>query len=213
MGHALQRALAVAVVAVTLTACGPFKSKSGDDRQAADKPGAVATKARPTQLFPDNFKAACEGASFSLARPYDKAATGHKAVFFETSADGELADSSQYLPDDWTVLFDANGDAYAAVDLTICAKRTAAKFVKDCDGYKIDDKPDPLVVKMHTATYALSVHESNTGKELATKSVEATDGSCPTYLFRVEKGTTTMDKYAVLTEEQVTAFAKPFVQP
>jgi hypothetical protein len=212
MRQALKSALALLAVAGLLTACGPFKSKSGSDDQAVDKPGSTS-QTRPKQLFADNFKPGCEGASYSFAKPYDKAATGHKAVMFETYRESGLLEESQYLPDDWTVKFDTNSDAFAAVDVTICAKRTAQKFVKNCDGYTVDDKPDPLVVKMYAATYTVSVRESNTGKELGTKNIDATDAECPTSLFGIDKGTTTMNDYSVLKEEQITAFAKPFVQP
>jgi hypothetical protein len=47
-----------------------------------------------------------------------------------------LVHSSTELPVAWTVTFDPNGDAFAAVDLTICVKRTAATFAKDCTGYE-----------------------------------------------------------------------------
>jgi hypothetical protein len=214
MRQLIKGALAVIILAGTLTACGPFK-KASKGGEAVDKPGAVTvtTQARPKQLLPDSFKGNCDGATYSFAKPYDKTATGHKAIFFETYRDHGYLDESQYLPDDWTVKFDAATDAYAAVDLTICAKRTAEAFVKDCTGYTVDDKPDPLVVKMFSATYTVTAHESNTGKELGTKTLKATNADCPTSLFGIDKGTTTMNDYAQLTDEQVAGFAKPYVLP
>ena len=66
---------------------------------------------------------------------------------------------------------------------------------------------------MHTATYTMSVHEASTGNQLAAKDVTATDTSCPTSLFGIPAGTTTMNEYARPPKDEIVAFAKPIVAP
>ncbi|GIJ49583.1 hypothetical protein Val02_64690 [Virgisporangium aliadipatigenens] len=199
--------MALAAAVSTLTACGERGSESGGALGAS--PSAV----RPKQLFADNFEPVCDGKPFPFAKAYDAAATGHKAVLFRTYRDGAWVDGSSGLPADWTVKFEAGGDAYAAVDVTVCLKRTAATFVKECRGYEVNGKPDALVVKMHSATWVMSVHEAQTGKELASKEVAATDTTCTRYVVGAPKDATTLDEFAKVPDEDVVAFAKPFVQP
>jgi hypothetical protein len=200
---------AIAVLAITLAGCG----SSGSGSQAAGGTTSTAP-AHPKQLFADDFQPVCEGATVSAAKAYDKTATtGHKAVYLETYKDGNLVDSSSELPDDWTVQFTATGNAYAAIDVVVCGKRTAQKFAESCDGYTVDNKPDALVVKMYTATYTLTAYEATTGKKLGTKVVAASDGTCPMSEFSVAAGTKTMNDYATPPSEQIVAFAKAFVQP
>ena len=203
--------MALAAAAITLTGCLRYDSKSGDDAGT----GAVAssTSARPKQLFADNFEPTCDGKPSPFAKTYDATAAGHKVVLFETYRDGDWVDGSSGLPTEWTVKFESNGDAYAAVDVTVCLKRTAATFVKECRGYEVDSKPDALVVKMHSATWVMSVHEAKTGKELASKQVAATDTTCEKYVVGAPKGATTLDEFAKVPDKDVVAFAKPFVQP
>lgn len=203
--------VALAAAAITLTACGQLDSKSGDDLGAG--PVTSSAPARPKQLFADNFESTCDGKPSPFAKAYDAAAAGHKVVLFETYRDGEWVDGSSGLPIEWVVKFESNGDAYAAVDVTVCLKRTAAKFVKECRGYEVDGKPDALVVKMHSATWVMSVHEAQTGKELASKEVAATDTTCEKYVVGAPKGATTLDEFAKVPDKDVVAFAKPFVQP
>ena len=147
---------AMALALAALAACG------GDKVGSEAKPEAAPV----AKLFPDDFKGVCSGASVSAATAYDPAGTAHKAVYLATYKD-DLMDQSTSLPDDWTVQFSPDKDAYKAVDLVVCAKRTAQREVKICDGYKDKGKPTANKVRWHTATYALSVHEATTGKKLA----------------------------------------------
>jgi hypothetical protein len=209
--RSLTGAMALATVAITLAACGQLGSGSSDDPGSGEP--VAAPPVRPKQLFADDFKSVCEGKPSPFAKPYDVATAQHKVVLFETYRDGKLADGSSGLPAEWTVQYDANGDAFAAVDVTICVKRTAATFAKECRGYEVDGKPDALVVKMHSAAYAVSVHEALTGKELGSKEIAATDTTCPRYVVGAPKGATTMDEFADVPDEDIVAFAKPFVQP
>jgi hypothetical protein len=202
------------MVVVAVAACG---TKSGSGSSGTSGGGGSngnpsATQA-PRQHFADDFEPACQGVAVSSAKAYDKAAPSHKVVYFSTYKDGKLVDSSSGLPQDWYVLFDKNTDAYAAVDLVICATRTSQTFVKDCDGYTVDNKPDALVVKWFTANYKAAVYEAKTGKQLATKDLAATDSECPSSEFGVPAGTKTMNDYATPNADDVVALAKPFAQP
>jgi hypothetical protein len=199
--------LTLTVVAVAVTACG-----ATGDTGAGAAPGA-APPPPDKKLFAEDFKPVCEGAPVSAAKPYDKAATGHKAIYMKTYKDSGLLDSSTELPADWTMKFDANANALAEIDLVVCAKRTSQKLAKRCDGYKVDDKPNALVVKMHTARYTVTAHEATTGKELGRTTLAANDGTCPQSVFGIEEGTTEMNEYDSPPSERVVAFAKKFIQP
>ena len=198
-------AIPAALVALAaLASCG----ESQDGAGGGDAEGAAGTEtAQAAPLFPDNFEGVCSGATVSTATAYDQAAATHKALYFATYKD-DLLDQSSSLPPDWTVQFSAEGDALRAIDLVACAKRTAARDVKVCDGYESDGAATQNKVRWHTATYELSVREARTGKTLAETTVEATSTDCP--MFMNFDGTSdTVDGYASPADSAVTEFLRP----
>jgi hypothetical protein len=190
-----------------LTSCG----KGGGNAAGSAANGGAGTAAAPvavgSKLFADNFKGVCSGAPVSAATAYDAGGKTHKALYFQTYKD-DFGDHSSALPADWTVQFSATEDAYKAVDLVVCGKRTAAKEVKVCDKYKTDDKPSQNKVRWHTATYELSLWEAKTGKKLATRTVEATDSQCPMF-ESFSSDTETLDDYASPSNSAVADFLRP----
>jgi len=209
MRKALTAAFRVAMLATVVSAVA---SSCGSDSKSSsgDAGGTVPAKAK-AQLFPDDFQGVCNGATQSKAAAYNQAAPTHKVVYFQTYQDSLLDQSSQ-LPGDWTITFDANSNAYAAVDVVACAVRTSDAFVKECDGYEKDDKPTNNKVRVHTAKYHLTVREATTGKELAQTDVSGDNADCP-MLQSFDGNNDTVDSYASPTKEEVVAFLKPFVQP
>lgn len=198
--------LAAAIALIFLGSCGRDGGGSGrNDSQGTTVAGAV----QPSPLFPDNFKGVCSGASVSSATAYDPSVKAHKALYFATYKD-DLMDQSSSLPGDWTVLFSANGDALKAIDLVVCAKRTAAREVKVCDGFKKDDKPTQNKVRWHTATYEISVREAKTGRTLGQTTFEATDSDCP-MLQMFDGDSETVDGYASLPDSVVADFLRPHI--
>ncbi|MFL6089277.1 MAG: hypothetical protein ACJ71Z_03960 [Aeromicrobium sp.] len=195
--------VATVVVAFALAATGC--SNHGD---TASAPGSTAAASK---LFPDSFKGVCSGAGVAAATAFEASAKTHKALLFQTYED-DLQDQSHRLPAAWTVQFSPDKDALTAIDVVICAKRTEAKLVKTCDGYKSDGKATKNKVRWHTATYRVSAHEAKTGKQLAAKTLDATDETCP--MFQTFDGSNeTVDGYSTLSDETLTEFAKPFAQP
>jgi len=191
----------------TLAGCG----RGGGNAAAAGGNGGSATLAAAPagQLFPDNFKGVCSGASVSAATAYAPGSKAHKALFFETYKD-DFSDHSSSLPADWTVQYSQTSDAFKAIDLVVCAKRTAAKEVKVCDKYKTDGKPSQNKVRWHTATYEVTAWEAKTGKKLAQTTLEATDTDCP--MFENFSGDSdTVDDYASPSSAQVADFLRPHV--
>lgn len=184
----------------------------GQDGGGGDAAAPGSSQASPAaQLFPDDFKGVCSGATVARSTAYDPAAKVHKVVYFETFKD-DYTDSSTTIPADWTVQFTPDSDAYAAVDLVACAKRTAVKEVKVCDGYEKDDKPTQNTVRWHTATYELSVYESKSGKMLGQTTLEANSTDCP--MFQTFNGNAdTVDGYASPVDSAVTEFLKQYVAP
>ena len=198
--------LAAALLAIAaLGSCGDQGTRAaGDTKNEID---AIAAEA--SRLLPDDFKGVCSGASVSNATAYDPGAKAHKVLYFGTYGD-DLVDKSMSLPDDWTVRFSSESDTLRAVDLVVCAKRTAAQQVKVCDGYENDGKPTQNKVRWHTATYELSVREARTGRTLAEKTVEATDSKCP-WFMNFDNDTDTVDDYARLSDSTVTDFLTPHI--
>jgi hypothetical protein len=197
---------AAGLALAALAACG------GDQRDNAGSnasSGTAANTAVASQLFPDDFKGVCSGASVSRATAYDPAATAHKALYFSTYEDG-FTDRSSSLPNDWTVQWSQTGDALGAIDLVVCARRTAARQVKVCDEYRNNDRPTQNQVRWHTATYELSVREARTGRELAKTSVEATNSDCPMFQH-FDSDTDTVDGYASLSDSVVADFLRPHI--
>jgi hypothetical protein len=146
-----------------LASCG---SDRGADAGGDAKGGTGAETAQAAPLFPDDFKGVCSGASVSAATAYDPDATAHRALYFATYRD-DFTDRSSSLPGDWTVQWSPEGDALRAIDLVVCARRTDAREARICDGYRKNGRETRNRVRWHHATYALSVHEASTGRQLA----------------------------------------------
>ena len=197
-------AASMAGLALTLGACGEKRSA---DAPSKTPPGAMADAGPPNLLLPDNFRGVCSGATVSAATAYDPGAKAHKALYFVTHKD-DFTDQSASLPQDWTVLFSPDRDALKAVDLVVCARRTAEREVRVCEGFKKDGKPTQNKVRWHTATYELSVRDAKTGKTLAQKTVEATNADCPMLAF-FNGDADTIDDYASLPSTVVADFLRP----
>lgn len=194
---------------LAFAALGSCGGDQGSNAGSAAKSEPAAPTAQASQLFPDNFKGVCSGASVSAATAYDRRATAHKALYFATYKD-DFMDRSSSLPDDWTVRFSPNSDAFRAIDLVVCARRTAARQVKICDEYQNDGRATQNSVRWHSATYELSVREARTGRELAKTTVEATDSNCPMFMS-FASDSETVDGYAWLSDSAVADFLRPHV--
>jgi hypothetical protein len=199
--------------AALLGACSSSSDSTSTGGGGGAAVGANVATSASAKLFDTDFKGVCQGATVTRATPYDKAKpTGHKVLYFAPYKD-DLVEGLSDMPADWKLTFDANGDAYAAVDLVACATRTGDTFVKDCKDYTDkDNKPTQNVAKVHTATYKVTVHEATTGKELASKDLAGTDSDCPMFLS-FDSDTDTVDYYAPPASADVLALIKPFAQP
>lgn len=197
-------AVIATVCLLLLAACGGGADSNGADGTTEDQ------KAAAERLFPDDFKVVCSGGSVKAATAYDSKAKSHKVVLFQSYKD-DLQHSSS-LPADWTVQFSPNSNALKAIDLVGCARRTAEKLAKTCDGYKDDGKATGGKVRWHTATYELSVHEATTGKKLDSTKVEATDETCPMFAS-FDKPGETIEMYASVPDTEINDFLKPHVAP
>ena len=197
-----------------LASCGGDQAGSaGGDANSAigtvPAPTTANATAQTSPLFSSNFEGVCSGATVSAATAYDPDATTHKALFFETYRD-DFMDRSTSLPRDWTVQWSPSGDALRAIDLVVCARRTAAREVKVCDGYQTRGRPTENRVRWHSATYELSVREARTGRQLAQTTAEATDSACP--MFQTFDGESdTVDGYASLSDSTVADFLRPHI--
>jgi hypothetical protein len=171
-------------------------------------PGTSATAAK---LFPDDLKAACQGATVSRATPYDTGAQTHKVVLFSPYGGGSVEDMST-LPEDWMVQFDANSDAYAKVDTVACVEVKDEQPLKECTGYQDDGHDTSNTVDLRSADYTVSVHEATTGKELGRTELPGTDDECPMFVS-FDNDSQTKVYYSQPSKDDLVAFIKPFVQP
>jgi hypothetical protein len=204
-------AFPAAILAFTaLASCGGDQGDgAGSDANSgtAAAPATANATAQASPLFATNFEGVCSGATVSAATAYDPEAATHKALFFETYRD-DFMDRSTSLPRDWTVQWSPNSDALRAIDLVVCARRTAAREVKMCDGYQTRGRDTQNRVRWHTATYELTVREAKTGRQLAQTTAEATDTTCP--MFQSFDGDSdTVDGYASLSDSAVADFLRP----
>ena len=197
------RFIAAGIVLIALVGCGT-KSRGPSSAGA----GGATTVAG--QLFPDNFTSVCQGATQSRAHAY--LSTGpHKMLYIQTYQD-QLQDTSEVLPSDWTVQFNAKTDAYAAVDLVACGVRTGSAYVKECSGYLVNGKDGGQKVKLYTATYKITVKEAKTGNVLGSTILQANNTDCPTsHLFDAGQKVATV--YQDPTTDALVAFLKPYAQP
>jgi hypothetical protein len=97
-----------------------------------------------------------------------------------------------------------------AIDLVVCARRTAAREVRICDGFQSNGRPTQNRVRWHTATYELSVREARTGRQLAQTTVEATASQCPMFMS-FQGDSETIDGYASLSDSAVADFLRPHI--
>ena len=202
-------AIAVPAAGLAFAALASCGGNQGNSAGGDAKGGTGVPTAQASQLFPDNFKGVCSGATVSTATAYDSGATAHKALYFATYED-DFTDRSSSLPGDWTVIWSPNGDALRAIDLVVCARRTAARQVKVCDGYRNHGSPTQNRVRWHTATYELSVREARTGRELAKTALEATNTDCPMFM-NFDSDSDTVDGYASLPDSAVADFLRPHI--
>lgn len=201
----LTTVMAVPAMLLALASCGGEQGDSG----ATGANGAATAQATP--LFPDDFKGVCSGATVSRATAYDSAAPTHKALYFATYED-DFIDRSSSLPGDWTVQWAPQGDALQAIDLVVCARRTAAREVRMCEGYQNRGNATQNRVRWHTATYEVSVREARTGRSLAQTTLEANDSDCPMFQ-NFDGDSDTVDAYASLPDSAVTDFLRPHIAP
>jgi hypothetical protein len=199
---------AAGLALAALAACGGDRG-AGDGKSGNGGATAGADAAAASRLFPDNFKGVCSGASVSAATAYDPAATAHKALFFATWRD-DFTDRSSSLPGDWTVQWSPDRDALRAIDLVVCARRTAAREVRVCDEYQNHGQPTENRVRWHTATYELSVREARTGRQIAQTTLEATNSDCPMFQS-FQSDSETVDGYASLSDAAVADFLRPHI--
>ena len=205
MATTLKSAFALSAVISAFTALASCGDSDGGDNTGASDTGAT----QANQLFPDDFKGVCSGASVSTATAYDPNAASHKALYFASYED-DFTDRSSSLPADWTVQFSPDSDALQAIDLVVCARRTAARQVKVCDGYQNEGATTQNRVNWHTATYELSVREAKTGTQLADTTLEATDTGCPMFM-NFDGDSDTVDAYASLSDSAVNDFLREHI--
>ncbi len=201
-------AVATAVLAVGLAATAGCSISTVGGRPTST---GTATSSVPAQMFADDFRGACNGATVSRATAYAADAPSHKVILFSPYG-GDVIEDTTTLPPDWMVQFDANSDAYAKVDTVVCVAAKDEQPLKECTGYQDDGHDTNNTVDLRSATYTVSVREATTGKELGSTELTSSDDTCPMFMsFDNDAQTKAYD--APPSTDDLVAFLKPFVQP
>lgn len=211
-------AVATAVLAVGLAATAGCSMVTGVSRPTATGTGGgrptstgTATSTAPAQMFADDFRGACNGATVSRATAYAADAPSHKVILFSPYG-GDVVEDTTTLPQDWMVQFDANSDAYAKVDTVVCVAAKDEQPLKECAGYQDDGHDTDNTVDLRSATYTVSMREATTGKELGSSELTSSDDTCPMFMS-FDDDTQTKSYDAPPSTDDLVAFLKPFVQP
>lgn len=195
-------AAAVATVIALSGACGG----GDDDDSSGDTAGGSTTMPAVAQHFDTDLAQVCRGTGVDWATPYDHATPGpHKVVVFQGPEVTDLTSVSTGNAE-WDVLFDPASDAYAAVELVVCAVRTGEELAQTCTGYTDDDGTDSgKTVDYYSATYAVTLRAATTAEVIDETTVEADADVCPMLVY-FDEGETTAIQYASV---DVNAFLLP----
>lgn len=177
-----------------MVALGGACGGGGDDSSVTPEGGAT-TLAATSQHFDSDFTQVCRGTGVEWATPYDPAQTGaHKVVVLQGSDEANLTPLSTGNAD-WDVLFDAETDAYAAVELVACAVRTSDELAQTCTGYEDDDGNDSgQTVEYYSATYSTTLRAATTAEVIDEATIEAIAGQCPMLVY-FDEGSDTKTEY------------------
>jgi hypothetical protein len=204
--------LRIAAAAIAVAGVAASAGCSTTIRTGGPTPTVAApTSTTPAQMFADDFRGACKGATVSRATAYDTGAPSHKVILFSPYS-GDVVEDTTTLPSDWMVQFDANSDAYAKVDTVACVEAKDEQPLKECTGYQDNGHDTSNKVDLRSANYTVSVREATTGKELGSTELSSSDDSCPMFMsFDNDTQAKTYD--APPSKDDLVAFLKPFVQP
>lgn len=199
---AARRWLVVALACVVIaTGCGGDDDSAGSTQEDAVTESGSDTEAMPLQHFDSDFGQVCRGTGTDWATPYDPATTGpHKVVVLQGPNESDLLPVSTGNAE-WDVLFDAASDAYAEVELVVCAIRTGDVLEQTCTGYESDGVETGNTVDYHSATYAVTLRAATTAEVLGETTVEAVADTCPMLVF-FDEGETTKIQYASVDANQ-----------
>ena len=169
------------------------------------------TSSAPAKLMSSDFMAVCQGATQSRAAGYNPDAPSHKTILFTPLGHGLVEDTST-LPSDWSVQFDANRDAYAAIDTVVCVEIKDEQSVKECTGYQDNGHSTANKVDLRATAYTVTVRAATSGKELATTELSGTDTTCPMFMS-FDDDTQTKSYNVPPPKDDLIAFVKQFAQP
>ncbi len=186
-----------AVAALAIAACGGDDDTTEPPTDADAAPATAAAESEPSpaaQHFDSDFAQVCRGTGVDWATAYDPAVAGpHKVVVLQGASPNDLIGLSTGNPE-WDVLFDADSDAYAAVELVACAIRTGEELAQTCTGYEDDDGNDTgNTVEYYSATYSVTLRAATTAEIIDEGTVEAEGDVCPMLVYFDDGETTTTD--------------------
>ena len=186
----------------------------GDAQERATPPAdAPAGVAVGSVLFPDNFKGVCSGAGVATATAYDPRGHDPQGAVFRHLQGRLHATGRSSLPDGWTVRFSADGDALRAVDLVVCARRTAAREVQGLLGlpeqWQGDPEPRPLAYRDLRAFGQGGQDRAGAGEDDGRRRPMPIARCSMTFNGESE----TVDGYASLSDTAVADFLRPHVTP
>ncbi|HUF98644.1 MAG TPA: hypothetical protein VMM60_10990 [Ilumatobacter sp.] len=188
----------------------PTGSESTDGESTESS--VAGTVASGADLFDSDFAQVCRGTGQAAATPYEQVAGVHPLVMLSADDGVEFTGSfSTTLPDGWSVLY----PDLASAELVLCQSVVSSSPTELCTGYTDDENPDAgeLSVQLFDATYEVSVRVATTAEVLATETVEASDDSCPMFVFFSADDPDPKPWNSSIGDGVVELLVKPFVNP
>ena len=223
MSRSLATNFALGIVAVfAVGACGGDDAASKDDvateTDVSDTDSTDSTDpnssdagagvpAAPTVDILTDFGDVCRGVSLPGATAYDPARTGTHPLVTMSGEGADYQTSLALLPDEW----DPVTGQEQTVELVACLARTSSTLTQTCTGYLDDDKQNTgNAVELYDASYNVQLIAATTGEVIATTQLDATEDTCPSFVF-FDADESVKPWYAEPTDE-LTVFLAPLVE-
>ncbi|MEO1622337.1 MAG: hypothetical protein AAFU53_15065 [Cyanobacteria bacterium J06632_3] len=199
----LSKTLALVCMSAGLIAC-QGQSSVGD----ADAGELEIDTDAAAQIFPSDFKDACQGAPVTGAAEYDEASAEiHPIyVFLREDEGGSFYERSGQLPEAWQKEWEQS----AETELVACVTPEERTLSQKCE---FEDEGEPTyTLETYDTTYLAEVRVAKTGKLLTSETLDLkADSDCPVFHMFTEGEQ--LDTEDADFGQAVLDLVKPFVQP
>ncbi|MCA9998605.1 MAG: hypothetical protein KDE56_22735 [Anaerolineales bacterium] len=158
-----------------------------------------------------SFDLTCNNIGLTKAQSYQpNDGSINRIIIMSDSTIGEQYDEyfqqhPSNMPEAWFPQIVDGTFVYTDVELALCIHRTATEPVDiPCDF------EDGYTIKVHNATYEMTLRDPNTAEIIAQQTV-TNEGNCPTMFSIFTEGQKEQDQFAAVGDAQIQAFIEPYV--